>query len=459
MNFWYREFQDTIRLALPIALTQLGQIAMMTVDLVLVGRLGGQAVAAAALGQIVFFILFMPGMGLASAVAPLAAQAFGAREPRMVRRTLRVGLWSAVILGVPLTFVQWRGEDILLFLGQDATTSRMAGQYLLGLAVSMIPSFWFLALRGFMGAVNRPEPALWIMLAAIPANALLAYALIFGAFGLPRLELMGAGIATALVYLGMCVATLWIAYTQRPFRKYRVLGRFWRFDRTLMRELIIIGLPISGAFLLEYGLFSSAGLLAGLIGTRELAAHQIALQIAGIVAMVPFGISMAATVRVGHAVGRVDPAGGRSAGIAAIALGALFMVAMVVLIVAFRRLIPWAFLDEGDAMAVATAALVETLLVFGATFFIADGIQTVAIGALRGLSDTRVPLLFAAFSFWAVGFVGCYLLCFVAGYGVTGIWAGFTICLVVHAVLLVWRFMVLSARGDMPAPPHAKVAN
>lgn len=451
---WRREIFETVKLALPIALTQLGQIAMMTSDLALVGRLGGQAVAASALAQIVLFAVFVFGMGLVSAVAPLAAQAFGAREPRMVRRALRVGLWVSTLIGIPLTAVQLQGEGILLALDQSPETSQLAGEYLAGLAFSLIPGWWFIALRGFMGAVNRPEPALWITLAAIPANLLLAYALIFGAFGLPRFELLGAGIATTLVHLGMCAACVWVAYRQRPFRKYRILGGFWRADWPLMWKLIVVGLPISGSFLLEYGLFASAAVMVGWIGTVELAAHQIALQTAAIVFMVPFGISMAATVRVGHAVGRVDAAGARRAGLTAIALGAAFMAAMVVLIIACRQLIPWVFLAVGDPAAGATAAIVAMLLLIGATFFIADGIQTVAAGALRGLNDTRVPMLFAAVSFWVVGFTACYGLAFNLGLGVIGIWSGFTVALLLYAGLLVRRFARLTRAGYLPEAPH-----
>ena len=189
-------------------------------------------------------------------------------------------------------------------VGQTPEAAALAARYLLGLAWSMIPAWCFIALRNFMGAVNRPEPALWITLVAIPVNALLAYALIHGHFGLPRLDLLGAGLATTFVNVGMCVAAVWVCYACRPFKKYRVLGRFWRVDWELMRQLIVIGVPISGTMLLEWGLFSSAAILVGWIGTTALAAHQIALQIAAILFMVPFGISMAATVRVGHAVGR-----------------------------------------------------------------------------------------------------------------------------------------------------------
>jgi MATE family multidrug resistance protein len=221
VDHWRAELADTVRLAAPMALTQLGQIAMMTTDLVLIGRLGDAALAAAALAHTVLFAAFTVGMGLVSAVAPLAAQAYGARDPRMVRRALRVGLWSVALLGVPMTLVQFQGEAILLALGQAPETAALAGRYLMGMAWAIIPGWTFIALRSFMGAVNRPEPALWITLAAIPINAVLAYGLIFGAFGLPALDLMGAGLATAIVNAGMCVAVIVITTTRPPFKKYR----------------------------------------------------------------------------------------------------------------------------------------------------------------------------------------------------------------------------------------------
>lgn len=452
-RLWRAELIGTTQLAVPIALTQLGQIAMVTSDLILIGHLSDKAIASAALGQTVLFAAFMLGMGLISAVAPLASQAFGAREPRMVRRSLRVGLWAAVILGVPLTILQHYGEDLLLALGQSKEIAHLAGIYLLGLGWSLIPSWWFIGLRSFMGAVNRPEPALWITLCAVPLNGLLAYALIYGAFGLPRLELMGAGVATTLVSIGMCIAGFWVAYTMRPFKKYRVLSRFWRADWPLFWKLIVIGAPTAGTVLLEYGLFASAAILMGWIGTAALAAHQIALQTAAILFMVPFGISMAATVRVGHAVGRADPAGSRRAGFAAIGLAAAFMATMVLVIVTFRHAIPLLFLRVESPDAEATAALAATLLLVGATFFIVDGIQTVAAGSLRGLNDTRVPLLFSAFSFWGVGFAASYSLAFTAKLGAVGIWIGFTLGLGVYALLLVWRFNLLTRHGYMPLPP------
>ena len=373
------ELTETLKLAVPIALTQLGQIAMMTTDLALIGRLGDEALAAAALAHTVFFVTFTFGMGLVSAVAPLAAQAFGARDPRLVRRSLRVGLWAVLLISLPMMTLPLGSEQILLMLGQAPATARLAQRYLLGLAWGIAPALWFMAIRGFMGAVNRPEPGLWITLAAIPANAVLVYLLIHGELGLPRLELFGAGLATTTINFGMFLAGLWFAHGRRPFRKYHVLGRIWRVDWMLMRQLVVIGAPISISFLLEYGLFAAAALLMGLISTTALAAHQIALQVTAILFMVPFGIGMAATVRVGHAVGRNDAAAVKRAGLVATLLGIALVSVLTVGVILGRFAIARFFFGEAVESAGVAIELTATLLMVGATFFVADGIQTVRL--------------------------------------------------------------------------------
>jgi multidrug resistance protein, MATE family len=440
------ELTETLKLSVPIALTQLGQIAMMTTDLALIGRLGDEAVAAAALAHTVFFVAFTFGMGLVSAVAPLAAQAFGARNPRMVRRALRVGLWAALLISLPMMLLPHFGEQILLTLGQAPAAAHDAQNYLLGLVWGLTPGLWFLAIRGFMGAVNRPEPGLWITLAAIPANGVLVYLLIHGEWGLPRLELFGAGLATSIVSFGMFLAGLWFAHRRRPFRKYHVLGGIWRIDWSLMRKLVVIGAPISISFLMEYGLFAAAALLMGLISTMALAAHQIALQIAGILFMVPFGISIAATVRVGHAVGRSDAPAVKRAGFVAGGLGIVFMSGMTLAVVLGRFAIARFFFGEAVESGGAVIELTATLLMVGATFFIADGIQTVAAGALRGMNDTRLPLLFAVISYWLIGFPVACALGFQTPLGAVGVWIGLSCGTAIYAVLLVSRFRLLANR-------------
>jgi MATE family multidrug resistance protein len=440
------ELIKTLRLAAPMALTQLGQIAMMTTDLAFIGRLGGDAVAAAALAGTVYFVSFTFGMGPTSAVAPLAAQAFGADQTHLVRRSLRSGLWAALLIALPIMAFPLRGEEILLGLGQAPVAARLAQQYLFGLAWGVAPALWFMAIRSFMGAVNRPQPVLWITLVAIPVNALLVYLLMNGEWGLPRLGLFGVGLATTIVNSGTFLAALWIATRRQPFSYYRVLAHVWRIDWKLMRQLLAIGAPISIAFLLEYGLFSAAALLMGRIGTTALAAHQIALQVVAILFMVPYGIGMAATVRVGHAVGRGDVAAIRRAGLVAMLLG-IFLVAVLTLAVMLARFaIARFFLGDASADADATVDLAAKLLLVGATFFITDGIQSIAVGALRGMKDTRIPLLFAAISYWGIGFWLSYLLGFWTTLGAVGVWFGLSIGTVVYATLLVLRFRLLTRR-------------
>ena len=438
------ELTETARLALPMALTQLGQIAMMTTDLAFIGRLGGEAVAAAALAGTVYFVSFTFGMGLTSAVAPLAAQAFGADDPALVRRSLRTGLWAALLLSLPIMVFPLRGEQILLWLGQAPQTARLAQNYLFGLAWGVAPALWFMVIRSFMGAVNRPQPILWITLAAIPVNALLVYLLMYGEFGLPRFELFGVGLATTLVNCATFLAALWFATRRKPFSDYHILANLWRIDWSLMRQLTVIGTPISLAFLMEYGLFSAAALLMGLISTTALAAHQIALQVTAILFMIPFGISMAATVRVGQAVGRNDGPAVRRAGLVAMLLGVVIAGILTLAVVAARFHIAEFFLGNAADNAAATIELAGTLLLVGASFFMTDAMQSIAIGSLRGLKDTRVPLLFAGIGYWLIGFTLSCLLGFHTSLGAVGVWIGLSVGTAIYALLLILRFQRLA---------------
>ena len=440
-----QEFVETLRLAVPMMLTQLGQIAMITSDLALIGRLGEEAVAAAALAHTVYFVSFTFGLGLMAAVSPLAAQAFGAGDVRRIRLSLRVGLWVALLISLPMMASPLYGEHILIALGQAPHSAALAQRYLNGLAWGIAPALGFIAIRSMMSAVNRPQAPLWITLAAIPANFALVYCLIHGLFGLPELGLFGAGLATTLVNLGTFVAALAIAALRKPFADYHPLTRLWRIDWPLMRQLIAIGAPISFSLLLEYGLFSSAALLMGLISTTALAAHQIALQVTAVLFMVPLGIGMAATVRVGHAFGRNELAGVRRAGLVAAVLGIAFVSALTVAIILGRYELGRLFFGSSEASA-PTVELTATLLLVGATFFIADALQTIMAGALRGINDTKMTLVFAAIGYWCVGFPIAWVLAFHADLGAVGVWIGLSIGSFVYAGLLVLRFRMLARK-------------
>ncbi len=444
------ELGATVKLALPMALTQLGQIAMLTTDVLLVGRLGAEAVAAVALGVNFFFLLFIVGMGIVTATAPLAAQAHGAGDARGVRRVTRMGLWAGLIVGLPSSLVLAMGEPVFLAIGQDAKLAALAGEYLSTLLWCSVPAIWLIVLRNFVSALNRPRSALWVMLAGIPLNAALVYALVFGRLGLPELGIAGAGLATTLVQIAMVLFQAAVAVWGRPFRDYRILARWWRADWARLKQIFALGAPIFVSFLLEAGVFIAAVVLMGWLGTVPLAAHQIAVQIASVTFMVPFGIAQAATVRVGHAVGRGDAAGARRAGWVAVVLGTAFMGLMAILLFATRFDLPALFLDPAKASGPEVIALAAQLLVFAALFQMADGAQAIAMGSLRGMSDARIPMLLAALSYWVIGFTLAYMLGFAAGMGAPGIWIGLSAGLACAAVLLGARFRRLSHRGYVP---------
>jgi MATE family multidrug resistance protein len=416
---------------------------MMTTDLVLIGRLGEDSVAAAALAHTVYFVSFTFGLGLVAAVSPLAAQAFGAGDPRRIRRSLRVGLWVSLLISLPMMASPLYGEEILLALGQAPQSAALAQHYLYGLAWGIAPALGFVALRGMMSAMNHPQPPLWITIAAIPANAVLVYALIHGLFGLPKLGLFGAGLATTLVNFATFFAALGIVAYRKPFCDYQPLAHLWRIDWPLMRQLLAIGAPISFSLLMEYGLFSSAALLMGLISTTALAAHQIALQVTAVLFMIPLGIGLAATVRVGHAFGRNEPEAVRRAGLVAALLGIALVAAFTLAIVLTRHQLARLFFGSDEASA-ATVELTATLLLVGATFFIADGLQTIMGGALRGLNDTRMTLVFAAIGYWCVAFPIAWILAFHTQLGAVGVWVGLSIGSFVYAGLLILRFQRLA---------------
>ncbi|WP_018321451.1 MATE family efflux transporter [Bradyrhizobium sp. WSM2793] len=441
------ELSETAKLAWPMVLTQVGQIAMMTTDLAFIGRISAEALAAAALAGRFYLISVTFAVGLLSAIAPLAAQAFGANNLAAVRRTLRMGLWTALVLSLPIIAVALRAEQILLALGQAPDVARLAQQYLCGLGFSAAPALAFLAIRSFMGAVNRPQPVFWITLSAIPLNALLVYMLAYGKLGLPRLELFGAGLATTVVNCGMFLAGLWFAALRQPFRDYHVLAQLWRFDWRAMRQLIAIGTPISIASLIESGLFWATSLLAGLISTSALVAHQIVVQIAAILFMIYVGVGTAAAVRVGHAAGRDDSAGVKRANLAAMLIGIVIAATLTLALIAARFEIVELFLGRSAGDSEATIGLAAKLLIVGATLFITDAAQCIAAGGLRGLKDTRVPLLFAAIAWWLIGFSLSYWLGLKVGLGAIGIWIGLSIGTTIYAALLVLRFRHLTSRA------------
>jgi MATE family multidrug resistance protein len=439
---WLAELKATLALSWPLVLTNVAQNALMTSDVILMGWLGADALAAGALGTNLYFALMIFGIGLVSATSPVVAEELGRRRHavREVRRTVRQGLWSAVAIAVPIWLVAWWGEAILLAMGQEPALAAAAGGYIRSLMWSLLPFLFYLVLRSFLAALERPGWALVVGLLAIPLNLAIAWVLMFGQFGFPRLGLAGAGVATTLSSTFMFLGLALVVVLDRRLRRYHLFGRFWRADWARFRALWRIGLPIGLTLAFEVTIFNAAALLMGRIGANELAAHAIALQIASFTFMVPMGVGQAVTVRVGLAYGAGDPDGVTRAGWTAFALGVGFMVFTALLMVLAPRALVGIFLDLADPKNVPVVAFAVSFLFLAALFQLADGAQAVGAGMLRGLQDTRVPMIYALFAYWGIGLPVGVLLGFWTPLRGTGIWIGLALGLLVVAALMLWRW-------------------
>lgn len=448
--FWRTEMEQMARLGAPIVMTQLAWVAMLTTDTAMIGRLGPDALAGASLSLMVFFMTWVFCFGVIMATAALASQAYGARKPRMVRRVIRQGFWATIILTVPAMLLFPYTPHLLGILDQPPHILPHADAYMSTLMWSLMPSIGFAVVRNFISSLNRPSPALWVMLAGVPLNGVFDYALIFGNFGLPRMELVGAGIATSAINWLMFLCLLAIAVFRKPFSRYAILGRFWRADWFQFRQIFRIGLPIAGMSLLEAGFFFSSIFIVGQFGAHAIAATMIALQMPHITFMVPMGLGQAATVRVGQAVGRRDVKGAYRAGWMALAIAIAFMSVMTAIILSIPEIFAAIYLDGDHVDSAAVLALAAGYLIYAAFFQSADGVQAVAAGALRGLNDTARPMAIAAFSYWGIGLTSGLALAFWGGFEASGLWMGFVLGLTSAAVLLTWRFRTLEKRDYIP---------
>ncbi|MAO55105.1 MAG: MATE family efflux transporter [Rhodospirillaceae bacterium] len=447
---WRTEFRRLCRLAAPIVATQVAWVAMLTTDTAMIGRLGAEPLAGASFSLMAFFIGYMFCFGVTMSTAGLAAQAYGARRPRIVRRVIRQGLWVTILTTLPFVAAFSQVETLLVWTGQPPETLPHAAAYMSTLMWSLPMGVAFAVLRNFVAAVDRPQAALWVMAAGVPVNALLDYALIFGNFGLPRLELVGAGIATTTVNVLMVLALAALIQWRRPFNKYQVFARFWRPDWQIFRRIFAVGMPIAVMTVLEGGFFISAIFVIGQFGAVAVAAHIIALQMPHLTFMIPMGMSQAATVRVGQMAGRRDAVGAYRAGWTAVAVTTAFMAVMTVVIVFITGPFSRIFMDVDTPDADQVLPLAQSLLLLAALFQLGDGVQAVAAGALRGVNDTKVPMLNAVVTFWGLGAAVSLGLGFPGGMETQGVWVGFVVSLTVVALLQAWRLRSLQRKAYLP---------
>ncbi len=448
-NRWTTELRASFALAWPLIIAQLAQNLLFTTDVVLMGWLGPKYLAAGTLAGAFLVPFQLTGIGIVGAVAPLVAQARGRGDTKAVRRIVRQGFWVAILVATLLVPIVLNIRPIYLAIGQDPEVTALAESYMFAGFWMLYPALGIMVVRSFLSAFAATRIILVVTIIGVLVNALLAYTLIFGHFGFPRLELRGAAIATGLVNLIMFLALLGYVVTHRKLKRFHILVRFFKPDWPRFREILKVGLPIGLTVAAEVGLFSVAAILMGRLGTNETAAHAVALQLASTAFMVPLGLGMAATVRVGLAYGRGDTEGVRLAGWTAIVMGTGFMALTAALFLAVPHALVTIFLDSSDPANATALMLAVTYLGIAGIFQLVDGAQVVAAHSLRGLSDTRTPMLLAIFGYWFVGLPTAYVLGFVFDLRGVGVWLGLATGLAFVAVLLVSRFALRGRLGLM----------
>ena len=433
------EARAMIVLAAPLSAAFLAQMAIGVTDVMMMGWLGPASLASGTLASNFLHLLFYFGMGLGTAVAPMIAQSLGARRIRDIRPTTQAGMLIVLALSLPFGVAAWFGGDILLLLGQEPAIARGSETYLRAALWYLPAALAFVVLRNVAAAHSRPRSPLLIVVAATFLNAFANWVLMFGNLGAPRLELAGAGIATSLSAWFMAFAMLAFLLLDRRFRRYRFLARLGGIRRAHIHDMMKVGTPIGLMILAEMGMFSVTTFLAGLIDAETLAAIAIAMQTSGLGFIVPYGLAQAATVRVGLAAGRGDPAAIRRAATAAMALGGVWIVFSSSFIWFARPLIIDGFLDLNDPAVDVLIPIAMSLLAITAVFQIFDTTQAVSAGILRGLKDTRLPMVYAMIGYWAVGIpVATWLGLFTDLRG-NGIWWGMTAGLAATTLLMTGR--------------------
>ena len=438
---WRKEFLALMTIGLPMAATQLVQFSINIVDVVMIGQLGPTHLAAGGLGLVLFYFLFVAGMGPAVATSPMVSQALGADgdDVRDARRSVRMGLWVVGIAAPICSLVYLFAEEFALMMGQPADVAALAEPYVLALVPGLPFALGVIVLRNFLAAIERARAPLYFIIATTALNTLLNYLLIYGNWGLPRLELVGAGIASSISHaVGFFALVIYINWETRA-KRFNLFQRFFKPDWPRFIEVARLGWPISITIGFEAMLFNASLFLVGRIGIDEMAAYQVALNVAAAAFMMPLGLSMAGSVRVGLMAGAKDLEGVRRASVMALlcSVGAIMIVAIPVML--FPNQIAGFYLDADSASNTAVLALVVSFLPIAAAFALFDAIQVAAAQALRGLKDVRVPMILTGISYWVIGFPVAAWLGLGTPLSAVGVWWGLLVALIAASITLGWR--------------------
>jgi MATE family multidrug resistance protein len=430
-----QEFRPMLLLAIPVVLAELGWVTMGLVDTLMVGGLGPEAIGAVGIGTSVFMGVCIFAMGLLLGLDTLVSQSFGAGRLDECHTWLVHGVVLSVLLAIPITLILRLISSALGAWGLNAAVLALLRPYLAALTWSVLPLLLYASFRRYLQGMGIVRPVMFALIAANIVNLFFNWLLIFGRLGAPALGVTGSAWATVIARVGMAAVLLVVIVARERGRRPGLFATPLRVELTRMRRLLSLGLPAASQITLEVGVFAAATALAGRLAPASLAAHQIAVNLAAFTFMVPLGVASAGAVRVGQAVGRRDPAAAARAGWTALLFGAFFMAcAALTFLLAPRQLIG-AFTPDRAVIDIGVS-----LLFIGAIFQMFDGVQGVATGVLRGLGDTRVPMLWNLAAHWFIGLPLGYALCFRAGYGVIGLWWGLSTGLIICgiALLAVW---------------------
>jgi len=439
------ELRATLALAAPLAAANLAQMAMAVINTVMVGRLGAIPLAAAGLGGMLYFTIGVILQGILSAVAPLAAHALGGGDRRAAGRVAGAGLVLALLLALPFVVALTNLDLLLRALGYDARLAAEIGSYLRAIAWGAPGFLGFAVMRSLLAALSHTRSVMAVLLVCVAGNSALNWVLIFGHLGAPALGVAGSGYASAVNHWLMLAGLALCTRMMPRLAVLRVLRNACAANWIEMIRILRLGLSIGGMRGIEVGVFMTAGILMGLLGSAALGAHQLVLNCAGTTFMVPLGISQAVTVRVAYELGAGRPRSARRACSTALALGAAFMAATAVVLWTLPDVLIAAYVDTTDPANYQTVQIARQLIAIAALFQVFDGVQVIAAGALRGYQDTFVPMVLAVFGYWGVGFLGSWVFAFPLGYGAVGLWWGLALGLAIVAILLTLRLYLTAA--------------
>ena len=434
------ELWAILRLSGPLIASQLAHMLMVLTDTLLMARLSPEALAGGGLGAASYSFVSIFCIGVIASVGTLVAIRHGAGDIHGATRLTQAGLWLAWLMALAAGLLLWNLKPVLLMFGQTETNVHSAGQFLTILPFALPGYLSFMALRGFTSAIGKATPVMVISLGGTVLNYLLNHALIEGMFGLPKLGLVGIGLVTAIVANGMALALMWYIRSNRTYAAYPLSAGLLRLNTQYLRELWRLGLPIGGTYAVEVGLFAFAALCMGTMGSTQLAAHQVALQIVSVAFMVPAGMSYAVTMRIGQHYGAGQLVQARMAGRVGIGFGAAVMLGFAAVLWLFSDRLIGLLIDHNDPAFHDVIILAVSLLAVAAWFELFDGVQTIAMGCIRGLKDAKTTFLIGAGCYWLIGAPSAWLMAFTLGWGPTGVWWGLALGLACAAVSLTCAF-------------------